>query len=118
MAVEFSHVAPRLASQRPIVQVMFFGEQPVKLRALVFLEQSEVDALQNVGFVGNGWKSHLTNFRQEFSKVQSFVVPPCPAAILPFQMKQPCVMPHYLSLSRSNRFLTLTRQYPLLSSEP
>jgi hypothetical protein len=69
---------------------MFFGEQPVKLRALVFLEQSEVDALQNVGFVGNGWKSHLTNFRQEFSKVQSFVVPPCPAAILPFQMKQPC----------------------------
>jgi hypothetical protein len=52
-AVKFGDVSQRLAGQRRLVQIMFFGEQPVKLGALVLVEQTDVDALQDTGLVGH-----------------------------------------------------------------
>jgi len=54
LAVKFGHVAQGLPGQNPIVEIMLFLEQPVKRRALVLLEQPDVDALQNIGFRAKG----------------------------------------------------------------
>ena len=71
LTVEFSHVAQRLAGQNPIVQVMLFLEQPVKLGPLVLVEQPDADALQEIGFVSNVSENHAATFSKACSEVIS-----------------------------------------------
>jgi hypothetical protein len=53
LAVEFGHVAQGLAGQNPIVQVMLFLEEPVKLRPFILPEPADADTTQDIGFIRN-----------------------------------------------------------------
>jgi len=51
LAIQFGHIAQRLAGKRGIIQIMFFDERAIKFGPLVIFKQPYLDAPHDIGFV-------------------------------------------------------------------